>query len=67
MYQLLDDWFIRLEHVSAVGLPHVVPNRPGQSQMKIHLLGGQTLDILGPEGALREGRTALIQAVTAAT
>lgn len=65
MYQLLDSWFVRLEHVSAVGLAHVVPNRPGQLQMEVQLVGGQTITLIGPEQAVSEGRTALIQAVTA--
>lgn len=41
MYQVLDSWFVRLEHVSAVGLAHVVPNRPTLLQVEVHLIGGQ--------------------------
>lgn len=65
MYQILDSWFVRLEHVSAVGVAHVVANRPGQLTMEVHLIGGQTITVIGPEGALSEARKALIQAATA--
>lgn len=62
MHVILNTWVIRLEHVSAIGLPHVIPNRPNMLQFELHLLGGSVLTIVGDEGALKAARIDLIDA-----
>ncbi len=65
MIQIAGQWAIRPEHVSAVGHPHSVHNRPGLYQMEVQLIGGQTLNLVAPKPDIDATRETLIQAITA--
>ncbi|WP_099589709.1 hypothetical protein [Stenotrophomonas maltophilia] len=62
MHKVLESWIVRLEHVTAIGLAHVIPGRPNMLQFEIHMLGGNTLNIVGQEKELKAAREDLINA-----
>ncbi len=63
MLNIADQFHIRPDHISAVGIPYNPPNRRATA-FDIHLLGGQTLTVMLAEGtALQRARDEVVRAV----
>jgi len=64
MLNIVNQYQVRPDHVSAVGTPYNPPNRSGVQAFDIFLLGGQTLTILVAEATvLQRARDEVIQAI----
>lgn len=64
MLNIVNQYHVRPDHVSAVGIPYNPPARRGVQAFDIFLLGGQTLTVMVADGAvLQQTRDELIRAV----
>ncbi|PTS71906.1 hypothetical protein DBR33_06245 [Stenotrophomonas sp. HMWF022] len=63
MIEINGQFEVRPDHISGVGKLFRTPNRLGVQSFEIYLIGGQTLTVSAPEGAVEIVRGAVVQAV----
>ncbi len=64
MLNIVNQYQVRPDHISAVGSPYNPPARRGLQAFDIFLLGGQTLTVMVTDGAvLQQARDEVIRAV----